>query len=470
MKRAWIFAVMVLLVGLLAHAMAQQPAPHAMGGPVFYVKLQGPEGMQVTFYEGPQARRTATCPVVVSLRPGWVYRVRFDGVSAHSKEPIYASIQARDVLRMPVKVKPSDHPAPVAISTQDHDQILAGAMVTKVIVLEDPESVLAMPVADDVSAEVEALPGDKLREYAESFGRPMVTMLMGSREPDAEELSGQFVPPVTSCVGHPMIGPDGLPIIVPPKGGEECVRDGGDGKNRIHFGPNGKLKGLDPADTVAEFTTGQGVRKLVVSNPVCVFSPRFVVVRQTMSMGRAYTVWESGRLAQAEKGLKLNARQNPDQTKQIDEPMRLQSRTRPNANISVQSTRMTKKAIGLSAVASMAGVGVIEGKEIPKVSVFLPGDFLILQKSASKESARAGEVVTFTIKCINNTNQIMHDVAIVDSLSARFEYIPGSAQSEKEAVFLTQDNEAESLILRWELRDPLAPGQTATVKFQVKVK
>ncbi len=469
MKRAGMIGLGIVLVGFVAAATAQPPMAAAANGPIFYVKLQGRDGMRVTFYEGPQTSRTAACPVVVSLRPGWIYRVRFDGASAHSDEPIYASLQARDVLRMPARVKASDHPAPLSITTQDHEQVQWGAMVTKVIVLEDPENVLAIPAADDVSAEVEALPSEHLRVFAENHGRPMLTIRMGSREPDASELSGQVVPRFT-CVGNPMIGPDGLPILVPPKGGEECVRDGGDGKNRVHFGPSGKLQGLDPADTVAEFTTGQGVRKLVISNPVCVYSPRYVVIRQLASLGQTSTIWESGQLAQNESGWKLLAKQNPEKAKQIDEPATVQSRVRTSANIRVDSTQSTRRAVGLSAVASMTGVGVVEGKEIPKVSVFLPGDFLILQKSASTESARVGDVVTFTIKCINNTNQVMNDVAIVDSLSARFEYIPGTAQADKEAVFLTQDNEAESLILRWELREPLAPGQTATVKFQVKVR
>ena len=46
---------------------------------------------------------------------------------------------------------------------------------------------------------------------------------------------------------------------------------------------------------------------------------------------------------------------------------------------------------------------------------------------------------------------VFTDVAVTDSLSPRLEYVAGSAQSDRTAVFTTQDNGAGSVILRWEV-------------------
>ena len=51
------------------------------------------------------------------------------------------------------------------------------------------------------------------------------------------------------------------------------------------------------------------------------------------------------------------------------------------------------------------------------------------------------------------------DVAVTDSLSGRLEYIPGSAQADRDAVFTTEPNEAGSVVLRWEISGRLLPGE-----------
>src|SRR5262249_46516676 len=60
---------------------------------------------------------------------------------------------------------------------------------------------------------------------------------------------------------------------------EECLYDGGDRGTPVGLDREGRLLGLDPADTVAEYTTGPGKRQLAVSNRVCVCVPRFTVLR-----------------------------------------------------------------------------------------------------------------------------------------------------------------------------------------------
>ena len=62
------------------------------------------------------------------------------------------------------------------------------------------------------------------------------------------------------------------------------------------------------------------------------------------------------------------------------------------------------------------------------------------------------------------------DVVISDSLSARLEYITGSAQTDRPANFTAAENEVGSVIVRWDLPGSLLPGQSGTIKFKAKVR
>ena len=62
------------------------------------------------------------------------------------------------------------------------------------------------------------------------------------------------------------------------------------------------------------------------------------------------------------------------------------------------------------------------------------------------------------------------DVAVTDSLSGRLEYVEGSAQSDRDAVFTLAQNEAGSVVLRWEVSGTLQPGQSGRVRFKVRVR
>ena len=48
--------------------------------------------------------------------------------------------------------------------------------------------------------------------------------------------------------------------------------------------------------------------------------------------------------------------------------------------------------------------------------------------------------------------------------------IPGSAKSDRDAVFTMQANEAGSLLLRWEITGTLQPGTGGTIKFKARVR
>jgi uncharacterized repeat protein (TIGR01451 family) len=95
---------------------------------------------------------------------------------------------------------------------------------------------------------------------------------------------------------------------------------------------------------------------------------------------------------------------------------------------------------------------------------------LVLEKSASTTVAKVGDVVGFIIKYTNVGELPITDLAVVDSLLSRLEYVPGSALSSREAVFTTRDNEVGSSILRWEIPSQLKGGESGMVYFKAKIR
>ena len=95
---------------------------------------------------------------------------------------------------------------------------------------------------------------------------------------------------------------------------------------------------------------------------------------------------------------------------------------------------------------------------------------LVLCKEADKYTARVGDIITFTLKYSNSGAQPMTDVVVTDSLTGRLEYVAGSEKTDRDAVFTAKENEAGSLILRWQINGQLLPAHTGVITFQAKVR
>jgi uncharacterized repeat protein (TIGR01451 family) len=95
---------------------------------------------------------------------------------------------------------------------------------------------------------------------------------------------------------------------------------------------------------------------------------------------------------------------------------------------------------------------------------------LRLCKLASTGNALPGEEVEFTLRFDNIGDQLIANVTIADNLTTRFEYVPGSAKSSVNADFITEQNDVGSLVLRWEIKDPVKPGTGGVLRFKVKVR
>jgi uncharacterized repeat protein (TIGR01451 family) len=95
---------------------------------------------------------------------------------------------------------------------------------------------------------------------------------------------------------------------------------------------------------------------------------------------------------------------------------------------------------------------------------------LRLIKVASKESAQPGETIEFTLRFDNIGDQLIGNVTILDDLTGRLEFLPGTAIASLESGFSSNVNVGGALTLRFEITDPLAPGDFGVIRFQCRVR
>ncbi len=95
---------------------------------------------------------------------------------------------------------------------------------------------------------------------------------------------------------------------------------------------------------------------------------------------------------------------------------------------------------------------------------------LRLIKVASASYAKPGEEIDFTIRFDNVGDEPIGNVAILDSLSTRLEFLPQSAQCNLDARFTTQPNEGDSVVVRCDVSKPLPAGQGGILRFRCRVR
>ena len=91
-------------------------------------------------------------------------------------------------------------------------------------------------------------------------------------------------------------------------------------------------------------------------------------------------------------------------------------------------------------------------------------------KLASTGNALPGQIVEFTLRFDNIGDQVIGNVTIVDNLSPRLAYVADSARCTLDANFSTEPNNDGSDILRWEITDPLQPGDGGILQFKCTVR
>ncbi len=282
---------------------------------------------------------------------------------------------------------------------------------------------------------------------------------------------------------------------------------------------NGTVVGVEPEDTIASYKTLDGRTLVTPSNRVHIYSPRFMAVRQVIGvqqsdqLARTAGVYRPDRLSLGERTqITANAKQNVQTEGEIGRKLLTTYRSRQGdgalsaaigpkgfqdsflafENIAVLRTgtyeqgqmawlaRGTAAAIAwekkqsvqvmFSGRTANALVGNQQTETIFTISEPPGRPKLRVIKVASTPFAQPGETVHFTLRFDNIGNQPVENVTLIDNLTTRLEFVPGTDQSSVAANFSAQRNENESLVLRWEIVAPVQPGRGGVVRFTCRVR
>jgi uncharacterized repeat protein (TIGR01451 family) len=462
----------------------QPMRPQAPLPPLMYIRVAGPKGMKATFFRGAVRGQTVETPCVVGLRPGYTYRVALSDIHDFPNRVFFPSLEVRTSLLLGNRLQNSRFPATLNFGADDFARAQEGAFIKKIIVLERPDQAIPQRSRATDPLEVRVPWTRDLVAEAQDRGQPLVLVQLGQRELTAEELaytgiSGTVLMPGEKVLAPPRLPPSGpwgcFPVVDPIGGPVDpahftCLPDGGDIGMPIGFGPDGKLRGVDSSDTVAEYVDSKGKKRLAVSNRVALCVPRFIVARtetmplsQVASVGLAKTHSTNGYdLVVGKQSLQMQA-----QTALLEVTGQKQ---KASGTSNQYGTAIVGRVRGVVVKSSLQALARVEGTMLgPEEAAPLDAPLLII-KFPDKMGANIGDVVTFTLRFTNRGGQPITDVVVTDSLTPRFEYVGGSAKTDREGIFTTQPNEAGSTILRWQFSGVLAPHESGTATFQVRVR
>jgi uncharacterized repeat protein (TIGR01451 family) len=322
-------------------------------------------------------------------------------------------------------------------------------------------------------------------------------------------------PPGLAC-------PPGVPCPTLPYTGpypEEFLCDGGDSGDPVHYHGPQELHGLEHEDTVAEYRDHLGERHVKPSTRVCVYAPRFAAVRSATQPIVDVAVEKA---AGAHEGLTLaglHRRQALDTQEQADQLHGLLMRERPSG-LDVDAGDSSLHALAkveahlkitnpfqdfafvrdgqfrhaaepyLAYAIQFAGVWSRDlnpmimardenGHELTArffAEEYVgaedrrpPGELRIV-KLADRQTARSGDVVTFTIRFDNLGGRELTQVRIVDHLTTRLEYVPGSVVCELEGRLNVEDHVDGSQVLTFQLAQPLEGQMGGAITFECRVR
>ena len=165
-------------------------------------------------------------------------------------------------------------------------------MIKKVVFLERvADAVPESSPPDNPFEIVVEPPGDPMSE-ARAHGLPVMTAQMGQRQQQEIDLIAQGIPGTILLPGEPYLpfpprSPSApwmcYPMYDPQLGAAPwlyySLPGGGDWGPPAGFDADGKLVGVDPADTVVEFKPRNGQPQIAASNRVYLCIPRFLIAR-----------------------------------------------------------------------------------------------------------------------------------------------------------------------------------------------
>lgn len=329
----------------------------------------------------------------------------------------------------------------------------------------------------------------------------------------AANCSGRFhrPPSLPETVGFSNVPPDAAR--------DELLCNGGDRETQVAVRNDWSVIGLHSGDTVAHYDTIDGQTFVEPSNDVCLYAPRFASVRRVSGVllheqhQRTAGVELPMRVVQQEetqfattaiqplqpiRSLSVNG---PNSFREhtrgagldnLDTALGLEGNLQPYQEFSIirrgvfDDTEKARLATVLQAAVAWSHDAMLQVVLDGKIAVELTSDVgmqevhtyelpqgksrLRIVKIADKQNAQPGDTVDFTIRFDNVGDQTIGNVTVIDNLSRRLEYIEDSQECSLKAEFFTQPNDGESLVLRWEVTDPMQVGDGGVIRFKCRVR
>lgn len=411
---------------------------------------------------------------------------------------------------------------------QSYASAPASAPYDDQIILDDPEDARFITAEQLGSAGFSQTPGAAIAAPmpAASNVNPVYIPNNTQSRPVPTAVQGQAVSGYPVPFGGPNGGPKSAwtpPGIQPENGGQwpqdEFIGDGGVGPYGVKVHDDFTISGLKPENTIVHFDTIDGKVGVAASNRVEIYSPKFRAVRQVISPGinqqvdRITDVASDRLMASQERnvgvmqskqhrgvgegiaavpteqflaGVKGSEISNRRQLMQLDNSYRAYE------NLKVIKTGELDRSEGAMLAESARRAAVWNYTSQPQVLVDSqrvmaavqnegPGELFTLKKDtknpqvriikiASVDSARSGDHVEFTIRFDNVGDEPVGNVTILDSLTGRLQYAENTAQCSKKGAFMVEPNTAGSLVLRWEIEEPLEPGEGGIIRFECIVR
>ncbi|MEZ6133746.1 MAG: DUF11 domain-containing protein [Pirellulaceae bacterium] len=166
--------------GVVASAQVARGAPSV--GSFTAVSVSGPASLQVALARDGQFLETLAAPVTTGMLVGAVYRFRVTNIPFRPGEELYPTVEIIDRVNAPAG-REHRFPIPVVLTEEDLRLALDGALVTRVIYIEDSENAepLASRAGEQRTFNVSA--SDNALKTADQFGRPVAILRFGSRVP-----------------------------------------------------------------------------------------------------------------------------------------------------------------------------------------------------------------------------------------------------------------------------------------------
>lgn len=345
--------------------------------------------------------------------------------------------------------------------------------------------------------------------------------------PPTQTFSGSETPPGDSAVSFtpaeprvPLWGVDQQePDFSAEQQSEEYLFDGGDRDHPVHYDGQNRL-GLDTEDTIAEYSDHTGKQHVKASNRVAIYAPRFGSVRSIsqpttgVSVDKLASALESRRTSALDnqtgtvdqvqrnsmQGLRVRSRVSGVETESQQSGVEQRTSAAEATKLNNVYENLTFLRSGQFIEAERARISygrdaaeiwsknlspVISGSTSAGQEVYATSqqqEFVVVEerpgqkgrlrivKLADKKLAHPGDTITFTIRFDNTGQRDLHGIRIVDNLSPRLQYVEDSATSDRAGRLVVEDNQEGSLVLKFEVSEPLPGGEGGVVTFQTKVR